>query len=297
LIHSMTGFGEGRTTDGGVTYRVEIRSVNNRYFKASIKVPESFQRFEAEIDRLLRERMGRGSVMFSLRVRDENPASAYEINEPLVKEYVRRLKDISADYGAGITVDMVTLLNVPGVLLPPNIDEARLAAQFEIVKGVMGAAVEQLLAMRAKEGESILRDLQAHCEEIRGKVADIAKLAPTVADDYRKRLTSRMGQLMGGVEGGSLAPHEDAIAREVALYAERCDISEEISRINSHLEQFDALCAAPEETGRKLDFLTQELLREANTIGSKANNVEIGQATVAIKAAIDRIKEQVQNVE
>jgi len=102
---------------------------------------------------------------------------------------------------------------------------------------------------------------------------------------------------MGGVEGSSLAPHEDAIAREVAIYAERCDISEEISRIHSHLEQFDALCSAPEETGRKLDFLTQELLREANTIGSKANNVEIGQATVAIKAAIDRIKEQVQNVE
>ena len=293
----MTGFGEGRLTDNGVTYRVEIRSVNNRYFKASIKVPESFQRFEAEIDRMLRERMGRGSIMFSLRLRDENPSSAYEINEPLVTDYVRRLKEISADYGAGISVDMVALLNVPGVLLPPNIDEARLLEQFEIVKGIIATAVEQLLAMRAKEGDSILRDLQAHCQEIRNKVANVEKLAPTVADDYRKRLGTRLGQLLGGVEGGTLAPHEDAIAREVAIYAERCDISEEISRIYSHLEQFEALCNAPEETGRKLDFLTQELLREANTIGSKANNVEIAQATVAIKAAIDRVKEQVQNVE
>lgn len=297
MIHSMTGFGEGRLTDNGVTYRVEIRSVNNRYFKASIKVPESFQRFEAEIDRMLRERMGRGSIMFSLRLRDENPSSAYEINEPLVTDYVRRLKEISADYGAGISVDMVALLNVPGVLLPPNIDEARLLEQFEIVKGIIATAVEQLLAMRAKEGDSILRDLQAHCQEIRNKVANVEKLAPTVADDYRKRLGTRLGQLLGGVEGGTLAPHEDAIAREVAIYAERCDISEEISRIYSHLEQFEALCNAPEETGRKLDFLTQELLREANTIGSKANNVEIAQATVAIKAAIDRVKEQVQNVE
>lgn len=293
----MTGFGEAKATEEGVSYRVEIRSVNNRYFKAAAKLPESMQRFETEIDRLLRAKMGRGSIMYSLRVRDERPAAAYSVNTAMVGAYVAQLQNVAAINQERIVLDVGRLLEIPGVLQPPQIDEEELVRQFKIVERLTNEAADKLIEMRKIEGKTIAEDFAAQRAEILRLIDEIATRAPTVVDDYRKRLKNRLEQLLGGVVGGSLAPHEDAIAREVAIYSERCDINEELSRIRSHLDQFTALCDAPEETGRKLDFLAQELLREANTIGSKSGDVTIAQNIVAVKAAIDRIKEQVQNVE
>ncbi|MCB9858504.1 MAG: YicC family protein [Phycisphaerales bacterium] len=293
----MTGFGEAKTSEDGVSYRVEIRSVNNRYFKATIKMPESMQRFETEIDKLLRAKMGRGSVTFNLRLRDDRPAAAYAVNTAMVGAYIAQLRSVSAESNGGVMLDVGRLLEIPGVLMPPQMDEEDLTRQFAIVERLTNEAADRLIEMRKVEGQTIANDLAAQCAEIRRLIEDVAERSPTVVDDYRKRLKNRLEQLLGGVVGGSLAPHEDAIAREVAIYSERCDINEELSRIRSHLDQFAALCAAPEETGRKLDFLSQELLREANTIGSKSADVTISQNIVSVKAAIDRIKEQVQNVE
>jgi uncharacterized protein (TIGR00255 family) len=293
----MTGFGEAKATEAAVSYRVEIRSVNNRYFKATIKLPESMQRYESEIDRLLRAKMGRGSITYNLRIRDDRPAAAYSVNTAMLGAYVEQLRSVSAEGHDRITLDVGRLLEIPGVLQPPQIDETELANQFRIVGRLTNEAADKLIDMRKVEGKSIAEDLAAQRTEILRLIDDIATRSPTVVDDYRKRLKHRLEQLLGGVVGGSLAPHEDAIAREVAIYSERCDINEELSRIRSHLDQFAALCEAPEETGRKLDFLAQELLREANTIGSKSADVSIAQNIVAVKAAIDRIKEQVQNVE
>lgn len=297
MIHSMTGFGEAKATEDGVSYRVEIRSVNNRYFKAAIKLPESMQRYETEIDKLLRAKMGRGSVTYSLRLRDDRPAAAYSVNTALIGAYVQQLRAVSADAGGGITLDVGRFLEIPGVLQPPIVDAQALAEQFKIVVRLTNDAADRLIEMRKVEGRTIAEDFAAQSQEIRRLIDDIAERSPTVVDDYRKRLKNRLEQLLGGVVGGSLAPHEDAIAREVAIYSERCDINEELTRIRSHLDQFATLCTAPEETGRKLDFLAQELLREANTIGSKSADVTIAQNIVAVKAAIDRMKEQVQNVE
>jgi len=293
----MTGFGEAKTSEEGVSYRVEIRSVNNRYFKATIKTPESMQRFETEIDKLLRAKMGRGSVTFSLRLRDDRPAAAYSVNTSLIGAYINQLRALTSESSGDVTLDVGRFLEIPGVLQPPMVDEEELARQFRIVERLTNEAADKLIEMRKVEGLTIASDLSAQCAEIRRLIEDIATRSPTVVDEYRKRLKTRLEQLLGGVVGGSLAPHEDAIAREVAIYSERCDINEELSRIRSHLDQFAALCDAPEETGRKLDFLSQELLREANTIGSKSADVTISQNIVAVKAAIDRIKEQVQNVE
>lgn len=293
----MTGFGEAKASEDGVSYRVEIRSVNNRYFKATIKMPESMQRFETEIDKLLRAKMGRGSVTFNLRLRDDRPAAAYAVNTAMIGAYIEQLRMVSAEANGGVTLDVGRLLEIPGVLMPPQMDEQDLARQFKIVERLTNEAADRLIEMRKVEGKTIASDLAAQCTEIRRLIEDVAERSPTVVDDYRKRLKNRLEQLLGGVVGGSLAPHEDAIAREVAIYSERCDINEELSRIRSHLDQFATLCNAPEETGRKLDFLSQELLREANTIGSKSSDVTISQSIVSVKAAIDRIKEQVQNVE
>lgn len=296
MIHSMTGFGEARAESEGVTYRVEIRSLNNRYFKASIKLPEQFLRYEAQVDKQLRSRLGRGSVSFTLRMRDENPAAAYQINTAILGEYVRQLRGVAGE-DESTTIDLARLVEVPGIFQPPEIEEDVLRQQFATVESLTTEALEKLIAMRCVEGRALLADLEASCKEVRGRIGDVRQHAPAVVVEYQKRLHSRIQQLLDGTDGSAVELFQDAVSREVAIFAERCDVNEELSRIDSHLDQFAALCAAPEVVGRKLDFLTQELLREANTIGSKSNSAAISRHVVEIKAAIDRIKEQVQNVE
>ncbi len=296
MILSMTGFGEARINDGGVSYRVEIRCVNNRYFKAAIKLPEAFQRYEAEVDRLLRTRLVRGSITYSLRVADESPAAACRINTVVLDEYVKQLTEVCKKYNQA-RIDFSRLLDAPGILQEPDIDEQKLAARFEVVKTLTEKAIDGVIVMRKAEGEALLRDLRVRCGDLRAGLAEVKRRTPNVVGEYQKRLSARVTQLLDGLQGVNVEIHQDALAREVAIFAERCDVNEEISRLTSHLDQFEALCESPEETGRKLDFLAQELLREANTIGSKSNDAEIARFVVDMKAAIDRIKEQVQNVE
>jgi uncharacterized protein (TIGR00255 family) len=293
MILSMTGFGEARATVESVSYRVEIRTVNNRYFKPSLRLPEQFVRYEAEVDRQLRSKLGRGSVFFTLRVEDENATTAYEINRAALSKYVSRLREVAGNEPTA-RIDLAGLLAIPGVCQPPDIDELTLTAQFKIALGITAQAIERLIEMRRAEGAALLRDLDAQCAEIRTRLGLVEVRAPVVVEDYAKKLRTRVQQLLNE---SNVELEKDALAREVAIYAERCDINEEISRVRSHLDQFETLCQGPEEAGRKLDFLAQELLRETNTIGSKANDAEIAGHVVAIKAAIDRIKEQVQNVE
>lgn len=296
MIHSMTGYGDARTTADGVSYRVEIRCVNNRYFKSTIKLPEQFQRYEAEVDRALRGRLGRGSITYSLRVADESPTAAGRINANVLDEYVRQLSDIGKRYPLA-RIDFSRLLDAPGIMQLPEIDDERLAGQFKIVLDLSNKAMDGVIAMRKAEGEALLRDLMERCREIRTRLKEVESRSPGVVVEYQKRLQTRVQQLLDGLEGVNVEMHQDALAREVAIFAERCDVNEELSRLASHLDQFESLCTAPEESGRKLDFIAQELLREANTIGSKSNDAEIARNVVAMKAAIDRIKEQVQNVE
>lgn len=295
MIHSMTGFGQARKSQEGKSYSIEIRSLNNRYFKASIKLPEPLARYENEIDKLLRSRLGRGSVTFGLRIREEMPTLSYEINTGALADCVRRLREAVNDDHAHI--DLARLLDVPGIFQPPEIDEGVLQQQFEVIRVLSDQAIDMLIEMRQAEGKALLHDLQNQCADVERHLAAVQALSPTVVEEYHQRLRQRVAQLLSGVEGSNIDLDQDSLRREVALFAERCDINEEISRLRSHLKQFALLCESSEEAGRKLDFLTQEMLREANTIGSKANDAEIARHVVHIKAAIDRIKEQVQNVE
>ncbi len=293
MILSMTGFGEADATVDNVHYRVELRSVNNRYFKSSIKLPEVLQPAEVEIEKLLRSRLGRGSVSYSLRMKDENPSAAYEINTVVLARYVKQLREAAED-PTGITIDLASLIEVPGVCQPPAYDKALLSSRFAVVEKITHEAIDRLIAMRRTEGAALLADLRKHCDIIRSRLAEIRQRSPIVVKEYQKKYHTRVQQL---IDGGKIEFDQDSIVRELAIYAERCDINEEVSRTDSHLDQFAELCDAPEESGRKLDFLAQEMLREANTIGSKANDAEISRHVVETKAAIDRIKEQVQNVE
>lgn len=293
MILSMTGFGAAEACEGGVSYRVEIRSVNNRYFKSAIKLPEHLQRFEGDVDRLLRSRLGRGSVAFALRLRDDNSPTSVRINPAALKKYVETLETVAASHPSA-SIDLAVLLEYPGVCEPVEMDEAVLTAQFRIVERLTTEAMDKLISMRQVEGQALERDLAEQCTTIRDRLSQIADRAPSVVEEYHKRLRTRVQQLL---ETASVELDQESLIREVAIFAERCDVNEELSRLASHLDQFAELCASPEEAGRKLDFLAQEMLREANTIGSKASDGQVSRHVVEIKAAIDRLKEQVQNIE
>ncbi len=292
MILSMTGFGEARAHEDGITYQVEIRSQNNRYFKVSMRLPEQFQRYEVEIDRQLRSRLGRGSVTHSLRVADENAPAAYEIDKAALSQYITNLQEVARAHD-GVSIDLAGLLNIPGVCRPSEVGEEKLKEQYSVVQQLTSEATDKLIEMRRAEGRALQEDLLGQCADIRARLAEIEVRSPLVVKEYARRLRSRVEQLLNG---STVELEQDALAREVAVFAERCDINEEVSRMRSHLDQFAGLCDEPEAAGRKLEFLAQELLREANTIGSKANDVEIARHVVEIKAAVDRLKEQVQNV-
>jgi uncharacterized protein (TIGR00255 family) len=294
MIHSMTGYGEAQYAEDGVSYALEIRTLNNRYFKASIKLPENLQYLEAEAEKLLRKRLQRGSVTMVLRVRNSSATAAYEINRPALEHYLRRLEQARLPAGVTATVDLGTLLALPGVCQPPEQAEAERERIWKVAGELIERALDMVVRMRRQEGEALRRDLIGHCDRIREEAGEIAQRAPKVIADYQAKLSERIAVLLSG---GELPVDQDSLLREVALYADRCDISEEIARLTSHLDQFAGLCDSREHTGRKLDFLAQEMLREANTIGSKSNDAVIARHVVEIKGSIDRLKEQVQNVE
>jgi uncharacterized protein (TIGR00255 family) len=292
MILSMTGYGEVQHSDDGVSYVLELRSLNNRYFKASIKLPESLSVFESEVEKLLRTRLSRGSVTFNLRIRDTRAEAAQEINVAAVESYVKQLGKLSTS--VPVQIDLAVILALPGVCQPPGLDEAERERQWKVLESMTVEVMNRLIEMRRVEGKVLRDDLVTQCTQIRKHLAAIAERSPVVLKEYHQRLLNRANELLNEAK---LQLQLDDVKREVALYAERCDINEEISRLGSHLDQFEKLCDSRELAGRKLDFLAQELLRETNTIGSKANDAAIAHHIVEIKGAIDRLKEQVQNVE
>lgn len=293
MIRSMTGYGAAETDRDGVNYRLEIRSLNNRYLKTTIKLPDFLQLFESDIERLLRERLHRGSVTYVLYVRDTTDASLPELNVPMIRHYVEQFKRVTSD-GVAVSMDLAAVLALPGACLPTTLDEATRNRHRAVLEELTQSALTNLIEMRRVEGEALRADLVSHCKAMRDQVAAIRKRCPNIVADYAKRLQDRVNVLLAN---GKLELDRDALTREVALFADRSDVSEELTRLESHLDQFVRVCESAEYSGRKLDFLAQEMLREANTIGSKANDTEVSHAVVTLKSAIDRIKEQVQNIE
>lgn len=291
MIVSMTGFGDAVTERNGTHYAVEIRSLNNRYFKSMIKLPENVAGLEPELESLLRNKLGRGSITYILKMRMNSAEAAYHINVPALEAYLAQLKSLRGD---GADVELGTLLQLPGVLSEPRDDSDEIEKHGEAIREITKIALNKLVAMRAAEGQALFEDLMKHLKHISSNLAEIAKRAPGVIDEYHKKLSQRVNALMSKAE---LKVNEADLIREVAIFAERADISEEIQRLSQHLKAFENACRSDEHAGRKLDFITQEMLREANTIASKANDATIATHIVEIKGAIDRLKEQVQNVE
>ncbi len=291
MIVSMTGFGDAVGENNGTHYAVEIRSLNNRYFKSIIRLPENVSGLEPELDSLLRNRLGRGSITFIVKMRMNSAEAAYHINVPALEAYLKQLESLAT---RKTDIDLSALLQLPGVLSEPRDESDEIQKHGPILRNLVNTAIAKLIDMRNVEGHALFDDLLKHVNVIGANLQEIAKRAPGVVEEYHKKLSARVNLLMSKAE---FQVSQTDLLKEVAVYAERADISEEIQRLSQHLKAFEHACRHDEHAGRKLDFITQEMLREANTIASKANDATIAGHCVEIKGAIDRLKEQVQNVE
>ncbi|NRA31633.1 MAG: YicC family protein [Parvularculaceae bacterium] len=296
MIRSMTGFGEASANAEGTHYFIELRSLNNKYLKTNIRLPDDLQSLEAEIEPHIRRRINRGSVTAILKVSDTSASAAMTVNHDALQHYVEQVRQTPAVQSGELTLALGPLLELPGVLQPPADDEARLDRARAAIRGILDKACDHLISMREREGAFLVEDLMKHHNVIETRLALITEHAPSAAEEYEARLKARVDSMLEEA-GHGVEPVD--IIREVAVYAEKTDISEEVSRLGGHLEHYQEMLASTEDRpiGRTLDFLAQEMLREANTIASKSADTTISRAIVDIKGAIDRIKEQVQNVE
>lgn len=292
MLLSMTGFGNASFDSDGVHVSSEIKSVNNRYLKLSVRMPDSVARFEAEIEKLIRSRVARGSIQLSIRVRFHGGQSEYKIDQDLLKSYQQQLSEIAA--ADGNRPNLGHLLQLPGVVTQTELPDELVNSLWPAVEKCLSESLDHFDDFRQREGESMRQDMERQCEVIETEVKKIAELAPQVVMDYRDKITERLRRLIGD---SSISVSENDVIREVALFSDRCDINEEITRLRSHTEQFLRLLNGNSSQGRKLEFIGQEMFREINTTGSKANNVTIALSVVEMKAAIERMREVLQNVE
>lgn len=292
----MTGFGEASTEYEGVHYYLEVRSLNNKYFKCSMRLADELQTLEPEIESELRRRLNRGTITVIAKVHGLDEAAAMSINHRALDRYIDQLQASKHASTGTLRFDAGTLLALPGVLTPPSDDQSRIENARIAIKGMIDEAVDHLTAMRTREGLMLAEELMTHHGAIQRHLKRIADRVPAVVDEYQARLLQRVRALLADAE---VRVDNIDLIREVAVYAERSDIAEEVARLGAHLDQFKELLQAEDgrAIGRTLEFLAQEMLREANTIASKSSDADISRDTVEIKGAIDRIKEQVMNVE
>lgn len=294
MINSMTGFGRATGQVDGVVYAVEIKTVNNRHFRAYLKLPDAAAFLGEAVEKLLKRGISRGTVNFTLRIGSMPVGAVYEIDEEAIKVYAQKLSDVAEQITINSKIDLAGLISLPGVVQTVEPDEAFAQTVKKTVLELAGEALENLAQARQTEGQALAEDLKVNCDVIAEKRKLIEDRSPVVVKLYHEKLAKRVDELLAG---GKLQIDSDLLAREVAIFADRSDIAEEINRLGSHLKQFDEVCNAKGDVGRRLDFTCQEMLREANTIASKACDAEIAGNVIDIKCAIDRLKEQVQNVE
>lgn len=291
-MFSMTGYGKGVYKEGGVELTVEIKTVNNRYLDISVKSPKIFLAYEEAIRSQVRERLTRGhaDIFIGFVDKREKPKELY-VDENAAKSYVaaaRRLKSLFPDMENDFT--LTALMRSPDVVRQEEqqgADEELLGA----LKSALGAALDNLNAMREKEGAKLAADMLARMNEVERLVGEIGARAPQVAENFRKRAEERMRELLAGADYD-----ETRLLTEVAVFTDKSNIDEELTRLASHISQFRAICKE-DRVGRKLDFLVQEFNREANTVCSKSNDLAVTNAGLALKNEIEKIREQVQNVE
>ncbi len=292
MLKSMTGYGKAEATVETGRITVEIRSVNHRYGEIYVKIPRPLMPFENEVRKRVAGRLKRGKIEVFVQMEGVAGAGALpEVDLQLAKVYHDAFVKLKEALGLHEPVTLSLIAAQKGVLIMGESEEATEAFQGELFAAVKGA-VDNLDTMRLREGVALMEDLAARRDTLSALIAQVAERAPRMVADTAKKLTERVGQL-----AGDSGLDEARIAQEIAFMADRCDITEELVRFGSHLMQFDETLLMDEPVGRKLDFLLQELNREVNTIGSKANDADITFCVVQLKAELEKIREQIQNIE
>ena len=291
MIRSMTGYGRGQGEADGQVFSVEIRTVNHRYGDINIKAPRLLLAFEAEVKKQVSAVLKRGKIDVFINQEPSVESGAVPVlNEAVARAYVDLFRRMQADYLLGSEIPVELLVNQKDVLIAreADIDEDSLRSALH---QAVDEALTGLLKMREVEGEATRLDIVARLGFVAASLEKIVSRAPQVPLEWQQKLTERLQRLKeDGVD-------EQRIAQELALFADRCDISEEVTRFRSHLQQFEELFGSDEPVGRQMDFLIQELNRETNTMGSKSNDAELTTNVVSIKAELEKIREQVQNIE
>jgi uncharacterized protein (TIGR00255 family) len=293
LVRSMTAYGRAEHLQGETAFIAEIRSLNNRYRDIILRVPKNFQVFESDLKSLISSRVRRGRLDVSIQMGNSNDEGNYrlELNMPLVNSYVKIFEELAEKFGIDQKVDLHAICQMKDVILVRP-EEADVESMKSAALEVLSMALDSLDAMRLKEGGAIEADFLARIELLEHHLGQIDSRSPQVAEAYRERLRGNIQNILQEV------PVDEArLLQEVALFAERSDITEEVVRIRSHLAQFREYLSVDEALGRRLDFLIQELHREVNTISAKASDSFVSKRVVEIKAELEKLREQVQNVE
>jgi len=292
-MKSMTGFGRGTVSDGNFAVSVEIKTVNNRFLDLNLRLANELQSLEANLKRLIQSRLSRGRIDVFINY-EHSGEIIYELNRPLISGYLSALKEMQNEFSLSGEPDLNLIARLPNSLQTKTED-----VSDEFSGGIETAvelALDELENMREVEGESLKKELNSRLSEIEKQLPKIEAEMETVADEYRLRLTKRITHLLEKSDS-QIEIDQARLAQEVAYLADRSDISEEITRLKSHIEQFQAIMSEEKEVGKRLDFLTQEFNREANTIAAKTNNLVVKESALNIKSEIEKMREQVQNVE
>jgi uncharacterized protein (TIGR00255 family) len=292
-MKSMTGFGRGVVQETEFAVTVELKTVNNRFLDISLRLSGEMQALESTVKRQIGNRLSRGRVDVNLAYERTSEIN-YELNRPMITGYLAAMKQMQEEFSLAGEPDLNVVARLPNVLLPKKDD---LSVEFIVgVEKALLTALDDLEKMRENEGEMLRNELNFRLSEIENRLPRIESESATVADEYRVRLTKKISDFLAKSDS-QIEIDQGRIAQEVAYLADRSDISEEIQRLKSHIEQFRQIMGEEKEVGKRLDFLTQELNREANTIASKTTNLIVKENALAIKSEIEKIREQVQNVE
>lgn len=292
MLKSMTGFGRAVEEIDGYVITVEIKSVNHRYFDFSSRIPRQYGFLDDKLKSYINSKVSRGKVecYVSVEALDTEDA-AVVINKTLASAYVKALKELSGEYSLKEDFGTAFVSRLPDVFVLKKADEDE-EKIWQLVKSVTDEAIEKFIQMRAVEGAKMKEDVASRAEYILDCVSFIEERSPQTVKEYNDKLVERVHEIIGDV-----SLDEQRIIQEVAIYADKVAVAEETVRLRSHIAQLKTFLESEEPIGRKMDFLVQEINREANTIGSKANDVEIARKVVDIKAEVEKIREQIQNIE
>ncbi|NCB38494.1 MAG: YicC family protein [Erysipelotrichia bacterium] len=291
MISSLTGFGRATFTDEAGRIGVELKSVNNRFLQIDLHLPYGYNWADGLIRQQLSNRISRGKIYLHLEVVDYNPNQEVIINRPLLKKLINLNEEVSKETGRSLPIEFDGLLSLPGVMKVDS-KQADNDETWKRIQPVLNEAVENFAAARVREGQNLAEDMRQRSSLLEDAISKIETLLPEFKQQFITKFTERINEL-----AGKAGFDESRLATEIALWADRSDVSEEITRLRSHLKELENILVSDKPSGRRLDFLVQELNREANTLSSKISDVTITQLALDIKCEIEKIREQAQNIE